>query len=796
MSAQIRKTSQTPRVLSASSWSDLVVIAVLCLLAVFGFEPAFGQYWFLVSAVGGLLIGGGVAVVGAVRRWSVLQTVAVAIAAYFLLGTPLAVPAQGIGVVLPSVDSLTSLVVGAVFGWSDAITLRAPVQQPPYVAVVPYVASWVVALVTITLALRWLPRRPRTAPRAGALLIGPLALFFAAILIGTEDAFFAGIRGVAFAAIALLWLGWRRRGRAGEGVAAIDPSARRRKIVGTAAILLSAVVVGSVLGGIMTPAAASRYVLRQEVTPPFDPLEYPSPLAGFRTYTKKLEKTDLFSVTGLQDGQLIRLATMDSYDGVVWNVTGPRDQTAGSGSFELLGQRIPAPYIFTPGAHSTVRVSIDGYDDVWLPAPGYVDRLAFTAHSGADPTTMVRVNAMTGTSAVTTGVRRGLSYALDVTSQRIPSEKALQKVPPARIQMPPVTNIPDVVAAKAQEYAGSATTAIQKLRNIERSLKTLGYLSHGRASDPVPSRAGEGADRMAELFSRRPMVGDEEQYASAFALMARHLGYPSRVVMGFKPKVTGGQTTVVGGDVTAWAEVAFDGVGWVPFFPTPTKTDAPQDQTTKPKLEPQPQVRQPPNSNSQSDALLTPVKTKNDDPTDKKQFSLPGWVYLLGWVIGVPVLLYFVPLAAVALLKRRRRRRRKTAGPPDRRAAGARSELVDRLAELGFHTPDRSTRRQAATEVERQIRAQGLDCPPGQVDAVARLVDAAVFSGSSVADEQVADAWERSDSIVGEVASRAGRLRRRLAAFRFHRGTREPSRRAAGKRSALDPVPVVSGANL
>jgi hypothetical protein len=82
------------------------------------------------------------------------------------------------------------------------------------------------------------------------------------------------------------------------------------------------------------------------------------------------------------------------------------------------------------------------------------------------------------------------------------------------------------------------------------------------------------------------------------------------------------------------------------------------------------------------------------------------------------------------------------------------------------------------------------------VDGVARLVDAAVFSGSAVADEQVAEAWEHSDSIVGEVASRAGRLRRRLAAFRFHRGTREPSRRVAAKRSAPDPVPVVSGANL
>jgi 8-oxo-dGTP pyrophosphatase MutT (NUDIX family) len=87
------------------------------------------------------------------------------------------------------------------------------------------------------------------------------------------------------------------------------------------------------------------------------------------------------------------------------------------------------------------------------------------------------------------------------------------------------------------------------------------------------------------------MIGDEEQYASAFALMARSLGYPARVVMGFAPEVPdgGGTVTVTGDDVTAWVEVAFDGVGWVPFAPTPDETDIPQDQVPKPQSEPQPQ---------------------------------------------------------------------------------------------------------------------------------------------------------------------------------------------------------------
>ena len=76
-----------------------------------------------------------------------------------------------------------------------------------------------------------------------------------------------------------------------------------------------------------------------------------------------------------------------------------------------------------------------------------------------------------------------------------------------------------------------------RLRAIEQALKTQGFLSHGLASDGIPSRAGHGADRINELFTRSQMVGDEEQYAAAMALMARSLNYPARVVMGFAPDV-------------------------------------------------------------------------------------------------------------------------------------------------------------------------------------------------------------------------------------------------------------------
>jgi transglutaminase-like putative cysteine protease len=757
--------------LGTTAWVDVAVLMVLSVLAVLGFEPAFGHYSFALAAFGGLVVGGGAAIVCRLLRLSIPLSIAIALAAYFLAGTPLAMPGQATLVVLPSLDSLSGLVIGAVFGWADAVTLQAPLEAPPYVAVVPYFASWLVALVSVTLAVRWLPRaRARGVARAAVLLVGPILLFVAAILLGTRDPYFAGVRGVLFAAVALLWLGWRRR-QTGGVEAAVDRGLRRRRLVGTGAVILGAVAVGALAGSVLAPPADSRFVLRQEVTPPFDPLDYPSPLAGFREYTKDLEKTELFTVDGLRSGQVIRLATMDSYNGIVWNVTDPSSSTDASGSFELLGSTIPRPPLFTAGATSTASLSILGYSDVWMPTIGYAGTLTFEAHKGEDPAPGVRVNTTTGTTAITSGVAEGLRYTVHATAQKIPNDKALARIAPAKLTLPPVTNVPDIVSAKAEEYAGTATSAIQKLRNIERSLKTFGYLSHGRASDSVPSRAGEGADRMTDLFAKEPMVGDQEQYASAFALMARRLGYPTRVVMGFAPKVASGQaTTVTGNDVTAWDEVAFDGVGWVPFFPTPTKTDAPKNQTTKPKLEPQPQVRQPPPDNPKPQELLTPVKTKDNDRKDAQAaFALPGWAWIVAGVVGIPLILYFVPLLVVGALKRRRRRKRESQGSPDRRAAGAWDELTDGYAELGLTIPRNATRLQAASALEEQTRAQNLRVPDGGLSPLAAQVDAAVFDGSDVSDERVGAAWSATDAALATATTSAGRLRARLAAFRYRR---------------------------
>ncbi|MGN6327264.1 transglutaminase family protein [Pseudolysinimonas sp.] len=774
-----RAGAVAPRTIAGRAWADMGVVAVLTLIGLLGFGPAFRDLGYLLAGVGGLLVGGGVAVVAARYRLGALVTTATAIVAYFLLGSAFSMPTAALGFVLPTLQTLAGLAVGAVFGWADIVTLRPPVSLPYYIDVVAFVATWLVMLVGATLATRWLPGRRRTVWRLGLLLVGPVVVYAAGVLLGTDEPYFAAVRGVAFAAIALIWLGWRRPLGGGIAVAG-GRMLLRRKLIGTAILVLGAIAVGAVGGALLAPSSSHRFVLRQEVQPPFEPLDYPAPLAGFRHYTKDLHDTDLFRVGGLKSDEKLRIATMDAYDGVVWGVAGAQQSTDASGEFRLVGRDFPKPGVGVESSGSTsIDVSVLGYQDVWVPSTGYATTLDFGGGPRADLAN-VRYNGATGTTVLTTGLQKGQQYRLAATDQKLPPDQSLQQTPVATLQQPPITDIPDTVRAKAADITKDERSPIDKLRAVEKYLKTNGFLSHGTASDQSPSRAGEGADRMAEMVTSAHMVGDQEQYSSLMALMARSLNAPARVVMGFAPKVPdgGGTVTVTGNDVTAWVEVDFQGVGWIPFFPTPTDTDVPQQQQPKPQSVPQPQVRQPPRTQNNNDDLVTPVQITDSDKKDDSPFLLPGWVVALALAVLIPAALILLPAFIVWLLKRRRARRRRAPGG-DLAAGGAWDELVDRLSELGYPQPaPRTTRRMAAGEL--------APVTSPAVTGLAERTDGAVFAGAEVPDEEVEALWNEVDEVLGEAAASAGRRRRLLSRYRVAAVRRWGSRVA---RTATDAIP-------
>ena len=767
--------------ISLRTVTDVAVLTLLSVIGITGFASALGEFGWLLAGVGGLLVGTSVAILAHRFRFGTVVTIVLALVAYFVFGTPFAQPGQGIVAVVPTLDSLANLAVGAVFGWTDILTLRPPVELPDYVTAVPYVAAWAVSLVSTTLAVRWLPVRQRTAWRSGILLSGPFLLYLVGVLMGTDEPFFAAVRGVAFAAVALIWLGWRR-GTAPRVSARGSRALFRRKVIGTAILVVAATILGSLVGAAVAPEPANRFVLREEIEPPFEPLSYPSPFSAYRQYTKTLEQTTLFTVDGMQPGQRLRLATMDTYDGVIWGVAGSAVATDGSGSFGLVGRNIPTPDFITPAGTADISVTVGDYTGVWVPDIGAPTSLEFTGSDSEADAAALRYNAATGTAVLTTSLAPGDTYTVSAQLPQNFDTEALMDTPVAPLQLPPVSNIPSVVAEKAKEMAGAATTPIEQLRNIENVLKTTGYLSHGAAGDVVASRAGQGADRMVELFSRNQLVGDEEQYATAFALMARSYNYPARVVMGFAPEVSeaGGPIDVTGADVTAWVEVAFEGVGWVSFYPTPDNTDIPQDQIPEPQSEPQPQVRQPPRMENQENDLVAGVEIEDTDKDDAELFIFPAWVYVVGLSILIPLAIIFIPVLIVGAIKARRRRRRRNAERGDLDAAGAWDELLDQFTELGYDVPENATRR---------VEARGLDGQVGRPTSLAELAtrtDAAVFSGATVPIDQSEEVWTEAAASVAIARAAVSRTRRILSRYRVgaaRNWARRVARRADTDRS-------------
>jgi transglutaminase-like putative cysteine protease len=752
------------RTIAGRTWADTGVILVLSVIGMAGFGSAFDSGSYLVAGAGGLLVVAAAVLLCTRLGFGVVLTVAASIVVWYLFGSAIALPGESLFGALPTLPSLAGLSIGAVDGWSDILTLRAPVSLPEYINAVPYAAGGVVSLVTVLLASRWLPRRRRTALRSSTLLVGPVALYVASVLLGTDQPYFAGLRGIAFAALALVWLGWRRR-EGGSLAVAGGGALLRRKLLGTGIVVVVAVLVGVFVGGAIAPPASARFVLRDRVQPPFQPLTYPSPLAGFRHYTKALDKSTLFTVSGLKSGQTLRLASLDSYNGEIWGVAGAQQSSDASGSFDLVGRHIPPAPLDSPSTRSTISVTVDDYSDVWIPDTGYAQSLSLGGSSGSTALENVRYNDATGTAVLTTGLRKGDSYTVTDEVPKIPADAKLKNVPVAAFAPALVSDTPDAVVAKAQQIAGKATSPIAKLRAIQQYLVSKGYFSHGTASDQVASSAGHGADRMYAMVTQPTMVGDQEQYASLFALMARSFGYPVRVVMGFDPKVTddsGAPVKITGDDVTAWDEVAFQGVGWVPFFPTPKNPDVPQSQVPKPASQPQPQVRQPARTNSDPDDLVTPVQISKTKKHKKDGLVIPGWVIGTGIGIAIPVVVVFVPILVVAEIKSRRRRRRRAASGGDRVAAGAWDELLDQFSELGYAIPARTTRIHTASGLERQISDE-----PSALGAVALLTDDAVFSGRAIEQEAADRVWADALAAVDDVRSRASRTRRILARYRL-----------------------------
>jgi hypothetical protein len=732
--------------LASRRWAlDLGASALLLAVGIAGFWPTFDGPSYLGAAGGALVLGLGIAGLAAWRRWGILVIAGLTVVAYFLFGGALALPQTCVLGFVPTLQTLSSLAVGVVTSWKALLTTVAPVSAADGFLVVPFLMTLVASVLTASLALRL---------RQAAWALLPAAVYLVAqIVLGMSQPAVPVVQGIVFAVVAIGWLAVRQAWMpADEKVMVAESSSAGpglRRLVAGAAVLALAAGVGVAAQALAAPAQP-REVLRDVVIPPFDVHQYPSPLQSFRRYVRDDKTTDLFTVTGLPQGARVRLATLDAYTGVVYDVA-----TGGgaSGEFAPLQSNMSAGATGTP---ATIRFDISHLTGVWLPDVGSVRSFTFTGKDADALRRSGNYNPASGSAVVTQGLASGDAYTVDTIVPSQPTDAQLAKAAFAPLTLPKTKDVPDDVQSKAADIVSKATTPIQQVRALQKTLATDGYFSHGLAGEAT-SLAGHGAERIAALLGGDQMVGDDEQYAVAMALMARSLGIPARVVMGFHPddlSAAPGTFTATGDTLHAWVEVAFQGYGWVPFDPTPPKDHVATEQQPKPKPKPKPQVPQPPPPLQQpADQPPTVQKDKaKDHKSDPFGAILLAVLGIGGGVVGVLAVLS-APFVVIGALKATRRRRRRSAPRPADRISGGWDELMDRASDYGARIPPGATRAEDAA-----VAAVAVGDP--QVTTLARRADGEVFGPAEPTPEEIDAFWSEVDGIVGGMGDRATFWRR------------------------------------
>src|SRR6266511_2072348 len=252
----------------------------------------------------------------------------------------------------------------------------------------------------------------------------------------------------------------------------------------------------------------------------------------------------------------LRLVTLAEFTGANWSATA---------TYRPLGAE--ASTALPPGRNQVrldATVIVAALDGPWLPSPGAP--LATSVSS-------VDVEPESGSLALRDGLRPGLAYRISAVRDAPRADDVASAAVPAGATVQPylrTPRLPRLFAEYARQVSFGASTPFEQAVAIEAAVRA------DRRHDPGAPTGSSYARLETFLFREEgaepgARSGTAEQFATAFAVLARAVGLPTRVVVGFRlgdPDATGTRV-VYGRDAHAWPEVYFSGWGWYAFDPMP-----------------------------------------------------------------------------------------------------------------------------------------------------------------------------------------------------------------------------------
>jgi hypothetical protein len=484
------------------------------------------------------------------------------------------------------------------------------------------------------------------------------------------------------------------------------------------------------------------------------------------------------TVSGPSTGYLAT-AVLDGYDGGTWSF---------DATFRPTGGRVPAA-----GAAATLdRVVTERYHlDAGFPA-GLLPSLQRPLLVAGTPVDVDRPTGMLVPAAA------GMPTSYAVTSSAAPT---LGDVPGADGLAPGLAerdelalpigaraDIAEVVRSLAAAVSMRPEPTVAFLQAVEGELRRADRRAVATATTPVA--AGTALAQVVDATSAT-RVATPEQFATLFAIVARYLGVPARVVTGYRIPPSGpaagavvpaGTYQLTSRDAWTWAEVPVAGAGWVVADATPTTT------ATAAPLPPQPaQVAHDAHAPSHADAVPgaqagahalappghVPPSGRGSDPP---VLVAAAAVLVVGAALAVPML---------AALRRRARRRRRRRGDAALRSAGAWLEVLDTLEQSGLRVD-----RAATTAEVARLAGGGFDDTVRRLaEAVGGPADQALCSSRPPTDAQADDAWASQAGLRTAVFARLDRRQRLVALLRVGTAPAGPLA-VAGQAGSVPRSPV------
>lgn len=288
-----------------------------------------------------------------------------------------------------------------------------------------------------------------------------------------------------------------------------------------------------------------------------------SPLVEIQRRLVEQSQTQLFTVdVDVASRAYWRLTALDIFDGEVWSSRG----SFGGADGDLEGDGTSSDAVTSTEVNQ--HFAISGLAAIWLPA-------AFEASALEVDDTDVRWDDLSSTLIVGRDEQSSDGLVYDVTSQIPTFDPAVLGAATGEIPtevreraMALPSDFPASVADEARRVVTDAGASTP----YQQALALQDYFRSGAFTYSLDVPPGHSESAIEEfLFTTR--TGYCEQFAGTYAAMARAIGLPARVAVGFTPgdpdPAVPNRFIVRGEHAHAWPEVWLSGVGWVAFEPTP-----------------------------------------------------------------------------------------------------------------------------------------------------------------------------------------------------------------------------------